>query len=626
MLNTISKMVLGVCTLGLCACGLDAAPPEQNPQDKKTTLKLTRLEDGNLEYCNAAGECKTLPYDGACAVIEVDINEATGNTCERCITAEGEAIDQGCKDTSIGCVLVTLPDPDCVVCAYVEGEVIFSTCEVTDTDPVCRTDADCQDNDGQSGFCVEGQCHYQPGCGDDGDCPPGFMCVYAASGDWGDYGSCVPRQVGCWDDGDCPSDMYCESFCGDAVREVECATDADCFDGSRCYDGLCGGGGDSPMPACDGICMPRFEDPCQNFRCDQGAHCEVICWDVAAADDIEARCDEGEDCGGCQPVCVSDPEICYGDEDCEPGFTCEMLCYEGEPVDCTDGAGRFAADCMAPYPCEGVCVPQYVDPCEDVDCADGQHCELSCDWSNCAEGDYCGDCYPLCVDDPEICYSDEDCEPDFTCEMWCYEGEPVDCTDGEGRSAADCMAPSPCEGVCVPRYVDPCDDVRCQQGEHCEAYCFYGTCAAGEYCGEQCVAECIPDDQFCWSDDDCIEGQVCEIYELPCDDSADPGCGSFMAPRGYCVDLNEPTYCYSDEDCGEGRTCDLYATILPCAPDESGCGGLVAPGICVDERPEPTCGDDFPEGYCPEGSRCEYGCDAPEGADCAPFFRCVAEW
>jgi len=140
---------------------------------------MNRLENGDLEFCqdenrDGTEECQSLPYEGECAVIEVDIDTGSGQTCERCILADGTVVDQGCNGVSIGCVLVTLPEPDCVVCAYVNGAIIFSSC-IADQ-PVCTSDRECLNPDGTLGHCVDGQCIFEPGCFSDADCPPGFVC------------------------------------------------------------------------------------------------------------------------------------------------------------------------------------------------------------------------------------------------------------------------------------------------------------------------------------------------------------------------------------------------------------------------------------------------------------------
>ena len=174
MFRTSQMLLFGaLCTGGVVACGTSDAPPKIDRSG--VTLQLNRLENGDLQYCEENGECLELPYDGDCATMEITIDTATGQTCERCVLADGTVAKETCNGTSVACAVVTIPDPDCVVCAYVDGAIIYSSC-IAD-EPQCYSDADCRDPAGLYGRCIEGECVYepQPECYDDADCPPGLF-------------------------------------------------------------------------------------------------------------------------------------------------------------------------------------------------------------------------------------------------------------------------------------------------------------------------------------------------------------------------------------------------------------------------------------------------------------------
>ncbi|OGR13595.1 MAG: hypothetical protein A2341_22760 [Deltaproteobacteria bacterium RIFOXYB12_FULL_58_9] len=576
----------GICLMGILACTQADEPGTQQVQDP-ITIKLTN-NNGDLEYCDANGECTTLPYDGDCAVVEIDIDQRTGNTCERCVLADGTVSDLGCVDTNVGCVLVTLPDPDCVVCAYVNGAIIFSTCTEQDS-PDCYVSADCRDENGFGGFCLDGNCVYEPGCRENADCPPGFQCEYAGNDeptptddpanpsdpDWatdpddspvspGWYGTCVPRDVDCFSDFDCPPHMYCQSWCyGEDPVVGPCGDDGSCPDGFACLDGMCeptcedgmNCARPAPPPNCQGICQPYYENPCANVECPRGMHCEAY----------EVYCFAAP----CPPVaeCIPDYRECTGDLDCPDGFSCitevcpAMPCY-------ADG------DCP---PCYGICQPSL----------------------------------------PEYCYSDDECGPGMTCEFYYEQG--VTC-DADGS----CDVPAIAAGVCVPSSVwcqtnDECGEMAlCVDGEcvfrfDCDAshaYCdmMPPTCPEGQVitvlngCYGPCVDPymCEPAQQGCIFNEECPPMHECLVYCWDCwEDSSgvpNPDCGAGC--EGVCVPF-EP-YCQSDDECYDA------------AGNMGNCEG----GWCIFE----TIGCD--DTTCPEGLVCEEICEGLGDCDSSDPNNC----
>jgi hypothetical protein len=236
-----------------------------------------------------------------------------------------------------------------------------------------------------------------------------------------------------------------------------------------------------------------------------------------------------------------------------------MWCYDDFGAPCFDEDGDGVIDCPPPH-CEGICVPYVPGPCDDVDCADGRHCEVQClldgqepgDIACIPEDPFCG-CVPICVDDPQSCWSDADCDPNEICESWCT-GVPVECWDVDGDGVPDCPDPY-CEGICVPYFPNPCDGYVCPDGEQCQVLCDETRpCDASTdpYCG--CDPVCVAEPRWCLADEDCPPGQVCELVEPPCDPATD--CSPGLWAPGLCVDAGE---CASDDDCtdaaGNAGTC-----------------------------------------------------------------------
>jgi len=90
--------------------------------------------------------------------------------------------------------------------------------------PRCENDEHCQD-DGHTGYCVNGQCQE---CRNDGDCPAGQECLGYR---------CVARPE-CLADGDCGQCQACRGF----KCLPECQTASDCPAGARCDNGCCAEG------------------------------------------------------------------------------------------------------------------------------------------------------------------------------------------------------------------------------------------------------------------------------------------------------------------------------------------------------------------------------------------------
>jgi hypothetical protein len=315
-----------------------------------STVTLGADPSGTLDACDASGNCQPVPNPEGCATLVVTIDGTTGAACEKCLDASGGTIYDRCRSTAVQCTVVTAPEPDCVVCAHVDGPVIYSSCVPT-TPEGCTTKVDasgatctvCVDAAGNTTVdtckdvcggvtCVMPACpvgtelRRRPNeCCDEcvpvddcsatvcpgaiPECPPGTMlerdpttcCVFA----------CVPIS--------CPPGPSCDAS-------------GSCPDGATCVNGSCvaicpDGSIPTPdFPAC-GACMPPPPKCDSTTPCPTGTHCDATV-------------------GGCVP----DPPACWVDSDCQAGQHCEGA------VKCPAGAVCIVAD----HP--GVCVPNPPPP------------------------------------------------------------------------------------------------------------------------------------------------------------------------------------------------------------------------------------------------------------------------
>lgn len=260
-------------------------------------------------------------------------------------------------------------------------------------------------------------------------------------------------------------------------------------------------------------------------------------------------------------------------------------------------SGAFAADpcesntdCPAGYQCEALeRTPDCPPP--PLDCQ-GDACVVECD-----EGVATGG---VCVEIPDGCASDADCDEGYVC-----VASPVAC--------AEPACPEGPEGdACRETSTSTCDDAQS---------------------GGFCVEDFRP--ATCDTDADCSEGDVCErfVYEEcsgavePCavDSSGNVQCDDPpMGPDEECRVVEEayciPRYaasCEADEDCGPGFTCEALET---CAC--SGSSGTMEGGEGDEDSPEGT----FEECVCePSDERyCalqELPCTSTE--ECPAGLECV---
>ncbi|MEM6731205.1 MAG: hypothetical protein AAF658_06595, partial [Myxococcota bacterium] len=320
---------------GAAACSTSSEPVDASGNSE--TLSLDRDANGNLRYCKADDptNCVTVSNPSNCATLEITVNTRTGETCERCLSSAGAVTYERCQGTSIACALVTAPEPDCVVCAHIDGPVIYSTCIPSEPE----------------------HCEYYPVAGATGlrECE---VC----------YGH----------DGSVASDT-----CGPDCSNVACAQVA-CADG---YTAL------TPPDQCCPICVPidvcTFNEngesrvcPDVDFpECPPGFNLERDPFDCCSFQCIPTTCDAVacpavfEECPpgfewdysypNCCGICVpaGEPNRCQSNADCEPNQKCT------EPTVCEQSCNSAGADPdMSPpdlpttceVECYGFCRPDNV--------------------------------------------------------------------------------------------------------------------------------------------------------------------------------------------------------------------------------------------------------------------------
>lgn len=239
------------------------------------------------------------------------------------------------------------------------------------------------------------------------------------------------------------------------------------------YDPVCGVDGNTYGNACEARCAGvRIE---QEGPCCEPVQCDLFCENGFAV---------GPD--GCEVCACRDEPECRTDLDCGPREVCELAgrgcdtptcvpgCHENEQ--CGEGQACRDVVCVT-CPCPGQCTDLPPDPeCRnDLDCADGEVCELG--------GRGCGT--PVCV---------PGCNEDAQC------GRGQDCVE------VQCVT-CPCPGLCMDRP----PDAACRNDDDC---------GAGEVCepgGPGCSTPvCVPG---CHANDDCQAGQSCldvQCVTCPC--------------------------------------------------------------------------------------------------------------
>jgi hypothetical protein len=540
---------------------LVAGCSEASPLDasaSKTTLKMQAAADGKLQYCNAAGTCQSLPNPDGCAVLTVTIDQVKGGTCESCVDAKGGVLRDSCADTSVACTVVTLPEPDCVICAYVNGAIIYSSC-VAEQPQNCVTQGGSVGGSGgvatapaPSATCTRAQ-----------DCPRGAACQ---------NGLCASATSGASTTTTAPPSAQPCKVCYDAAGKVvldECL--------ANCTNTVC------PAVACakgfkltsrPGECCPQCapEQSCSNVMC------PMIASVPACPPGTAAQRDPNDCCGlVCLPV------------------SCDVVDCVPVPKDCPAG---FTFDSSFPNCC-GACIPaaQARYCMSDTECQAGEVCTT--DQGECLAPPDCKEA--AC---PAVCYGL--CRPtNWTCPAGAPN--PTACAgkwDFPGRDAFGCPLPPVClcpdgtvsaDGQCV----DACATVRCSAAPP--------TCESGfhlEMRYPYCCGACVPDDQ-CWTqppackdDGGCLPTEVCANGQCMPASNANPAAPAIACPAVACAAgqhaepgpgccplcVPDPTPCTGGSECATGFECSTKygdcKSAPGCDPSSSACVS-VCYGICV---------------------------------------------
>jgi hypothetical protein len=565
----LKTFVLGACcSVALAACTGTADPG--TPQIRPTaTITLTDDGSGNLQSCDANGVCESHPNPDGCATLVVNIDEQTGDTCERCADANGGAIYERCNDTAVACTVVTLPEPDCVICAYVDGAIIYSTCVAQDPQTCetgvlesgapCRV---CYDTNGRTildecgGNCVNVACPTVA-------CADGYQMV-ARPGQC--CGTCEPIDQ-----------------CAGVVCATEMAPPA-CPDGTRLAR--------DPRDCCGWWCEPTV-CPSQAATGPNGIAAPVP---VDCPPGYE-RHDEFPLCGRCIPV-VDPTRYCQSALDCNDGEICTIgaECRVMDACGCVESCDANSSTCTTTCTtcaCYGVCrpsewnCPEFSPPSPDA-CQDGR-------WESPGYDQYGCMLPPVCVCLDGAVAMDGACTD--RCELVDCMPMQRDCPAGEHPEYGFPY----CCGACVPdgecwTFADPCWMVPCAAGTRCEAQ-------------PDCTTACVEDIASCFSSADCAPGNQCTTELGDC--LPPPGCDparGMMCPA-VCTGVCKPVVCSFDADCAPGSHCEGSSV---CPPDVT-CIWQGAPGICVADT-RPTCTSSQ---QCGANERC-----TTEDGSCRPAPAC----
>ena len=585
--------VLSACMGGLLACDGTGEPP------RTTVLTLEQNLDGGLDNCDPAGNCSSLSNPEQCARLEVSADTQSGGVCERCLAADGTVIREGCEETDVACTVITIPEPDCIVCAHRDGPVVLSTCE---PEPPIRCEprpllGDPVDNSGPVADCEV--CYDDTGsiisdrCGEDCSdvacpqilCDPGFRLVYGP----GDCcGSCVPVD-NCHEqpcptfDGvtDCPRGTQLvrdpTDCCGYRCEPIDCSfvdclhIPIDCAPGYHL---------DFSYPNCCGVCVP--DDPpvdcVSDADCPQGSSCTVSDGDCRPAPGCDPTV--GVACPAvCYGVCKPDGSICdpipLASSSSLPYFECEGEWQdggydaEGCPVPpvciCPDGQTSFdgrchnlcdLVDCFAPPPecdpdqelsldyphCCGICISREAKQCEATG---GSWDEASCGHYNCGEPPSCEALIPGCNCGPganfvtgEGCVKDSSCGGGNGC---AYEGEVYE--DGDIFPAADGCNSCSCLNGEVYCTLMPCYECWGAQRDEISGACLSpnGTDYPGLCCDESRLCQ---DTGGTWDTTSCGHWNC---GEQPLCDAIIPGCNC-----GFGRSFDPNLGCFDNSECGGG--------------------------------------------------------------------------
>lgn len=330
-----------------------------------------------------------------------DEKTETKDPCAKC-TADQTCVDNKCVDKEE-------PEPE-------------NKCG----DEVCTGEQTCED-----GKCVDKIEEPDPDLCGDAKCTEKQKCVESVCRDL--CGSDVCK------DGEKCVDSECKPLCGTEV----CTEDEVCKDGI--CKATCGGEICTDAQECDASidkCVPLG---CSGITCGENETCnagECFCGDD--------KCEENETCSA-EQVCESTESKCESVTCDVPNETCNEATGACDCGGATCNEGEYCND-------EGKCIEG--DPCEGIECEDGETC-------------FYGQC--ICKGAGAKCEEGKTCEYDV-----CVDTECVGKTCEEGLVCAkgECIDPA-CVGV-------TCDDpgLSCSGGNCVDAACLGIECPADRQCKE----------------------------------------------------------------------------------------------------------------------------------------------
>ena len=501
---------------------------------------------------------------------------------------------------------------------------------------------------GEALLAVDVSAQGAPGtCVDDGDCPPGSVCV---------GGTCLlANGAACTTNDECANTCI-GGFCSDASGSggsCDLADDADCAIGNVCSAGVC------TEPDALGAC-------CSNADC--VVVTQAACADIGAG----GAWHEGQSCADtCPGACClpAGSSCCPPDGSCTNGITqtsCEQLGGEflGEHDGCPMCPQPNGAPCSVNVDCQGTCIAGF---CSDL-ALNGQGCDLGDD-DDCVSGNVCdaGTCY---LANGQACSTNEECvgtcigglcsdESGFggSCDL----GDDLDCTSGHAcddgtchlANGQACATNDECAETCIGGICtdasgtgascDLGDDLDCAVGNVCDD----GTChlANGQACttNDECAGTCIGgictdasgtgascdlgDDLDCEPGNVCDDGtchlangQACTTND-ECVNTCIGGLCTDASGTGASCDLGDDLDCAVGNVCDDG-TCHL-ANGQACTTNDE-CAETCIGGICTDASGTAgSCdlGDDLD---CAAGNVCDGGtCHLANGEACTTNDECA---
>ena len=430
-------------------------------------------------YCENCIDDSDCIEDGAMCVTLPDGESVCGSPCDpdsgvlqcdedsRCITVD-QAGNAQCLPELLTCVddrCDNIACPAGYYCNPFDGECAR---EPGICDTGCQFDAEC--GDPATSRCLvtpapDGETMCTTTCdpnvsGEDVDleCPSDFACV--ALEEEGDEGVCFPMMLTCIDrcyDVDCPAGHNCDPLTGDCVEAIAGACDAGCEN-----DAECGGQDDMCLHLGIGDEAHCWQDCTSDLTCPDGYDClPLLGLTNNLCIPINQSCNECSDAdcfpeGICDPTtgeCTPHPENC-NIEGCDDGAICEPISARCTEIDSQCRGESWAVDC------DNVvtrCTSQR--PGVDGKCA-------------------------------VICFDDDDCSGDRTCESTQY---------GDLCMGPDFGGPSSCG---VIGEFDADIGQPCGEGA--------STCSPGHFCVE---AGHVPGfcSQSCQDDADCPGDATCGV-------------------------------------------------------------------------------------------------------------------